>query len=64
MEKRAHAGGPKRGVGKTRAMILRLTLEGYGVRDIAIRCGISTQAVNQHLRRLRDDGDLDREGAA
>jgi transposase-like protein len=31
---------------------------GLGIRDIAIACGISTQATYQHLHRLRRDGEL------
>lgn len=55
--------GAKRGAGETRAMVLRLKLQGRTTREISEECGISTQAVNKHLRRLRRDGDL-AEGAA
>lgn len=46
-------------------MVLALKLEGKTTRAISAAVGISTQAVNEHLQRLRRSGDLDeQEGAA
>jgi predicted ArsR family transcriptional regulator len=56
--------GAKRGVGKTRALVKRWALEGLTKRQIAARVGISTQAVNGHLKSLRASGELPEEGAA
>lgn len=50
--------GAKRGVGETRALVKRHALKGLGTREIALIVGISTQAVNQHLRSLRESGEL------
>ena len=62
MAEQTRTGGAVRGVGQTRAMVLELKLAGRTTREIATLCGISTQAVNQHLQRLKDLGEL--EGAA
>jgi DNA-binding CsgD family transcriptional regulator len=40
-------------------MVLELWREGKNTRKIATDLEISTQAVNQHLRRLRLDGELE-----
>lgn len=53
-----YVSGPKRGAGETRQMVLALVLQGLKTRAIAELAGISTQAVNQHLARLRADGQL------
>lgn len=50
--------GAKRGPGKTREMVLRHHLSGLTSSQIAKKVGISRQAVNAHLRRLREDGEL------
>lgn len=39
-------------------MVLTYFRRGMGTRDIALHCGISTQAVNQHIRELRARGDI------
>jgi predicted transcriptional regulator len=57
-------GGAKRGVGETRGLVLDLFRTGKGAREIAGELEISTQAVNQHLRSLRDAGELPEEGVA
>ena len=56
--------GPKHGAGVTRERVRKATAKGEPVRKIAERLGISTQAVNQHIRSLRADGELPEEGAA
>ncbi len=53
--------GAKRGVGETKALVLRYLKQGLSIREIAQLCGISTQAVHQHIRRLRAEGALERE---
>lgn len=50
--------GTKRGVGKTRAMVLRYHLQGLTQVQIAKKVGISRQAVGGHLKRLRDSGEI------
>lgn len=50
--------GTKRGVGKTRAMVLRYHLQGLTQAQIAKKVGITRQAVGGHLKRLRDAGEL------
>ncbi len=54
--------GAKRGPGKTREMVLRYHLQGLTNVQVAKKVGISRQAVADHLKRLRDDGEL-KEGA-
>jgi predicted ArsR family transcriptional regulator len=56
--------GAKRGPGKTRALVLKLKLQGRLPRDIAIELGVSTAAVYQHLANLRADGLLNDEKKA
>jgi transposase len=48
--------GPKRMAGETRAMVLRHKLNGLTTRQIAQLCEVSTQAIYEHLERLRSDG--------
>ena len=50
--------GAKRGVGKTRAMVLKYHLEGLSGPQIAKKVKISRQAVNKHIARLRADGEI------
>lgn len=50
--------GAKRGIGKTRELVLRHHLRGLKATEIAKKVGISRQAVNKHLRSLREDGEL------
>lgn len=58
-------GGPKRGVGKTRAMVKRAWLQGKSSAAIAKQVGITRAAVNMHLKAMRDAGEIhDGEGAA
>lgn len=56
--------GAKRGVGKTREMVLRHYLSGLSSAQIAKKVGISRQAVGKHLQRLNEAGELsERESA-
>jgi predicted ArsR family transcriptional regulator len=50
--------GAKRGVGKTRDMVLRYHLQGMKNVQIAKKVGITRQAVGQHLSRMRAAGEL------
>lgn len=43
----------------TRQRVLRMTKDGLTPRQIALALGISTQAVYQHLARLRKEGLLE-----
>ena len=43
---------------ETRRLVLSFTKKGYGPREIANLLDISTQRVYQHLRALRESGDL------
>ena len=49
-----HTGGAKRGVGETKALVRRHTKSGLTPQEIALVLGISTQAVYQHLKAIRD----------
>ena len=55
--------GAKRGVGKTREMVLRYHLQGMSNPQIGKKVGISRQAVGKHLERLREDGMLEEKSA-
>lgn len=46
--------GPKAAPGVTRGKVAELASQGYGTRAIAERLGISTQAVWQHLKALKE----------
>lgn len=48
---------PKAAPGVTRADVERLSHEGHSPRSIARLLDISTQAVYQHLARIRKDGE-------
>jgi predicted ArsR family transcriptional regulator len=50
--------GAKRGVGKTREMVLRYHLQGMTNVKIAKKVGITRQAVGAHLARMRAAGEL------
>lgn len=50
--------GPKRGAGETRRLVKRRYEQGCSVREIATFVGVSTQAVYEHLKRLREAGEL------
>ena len=43
---------------ETRRLVLSFTKKGYAPREIANLLDISTQRVYQHLRALRESGDL------
>jgi predicted ArsR family transcriptional regulator len=44
--------------GETRILVLHYTRKGWTPREIAYHLDITTQAVHQHLARLREDGEL------
>lgn len=50
-------GGAKRGVGETRRMVEELLERDLSTREIARLLDVSTQAVNQHLKRIQRDRD-------
>jgi DNA-directed RNA polymerase specialized sigma24 family protein len=56
--------GAKRGPGKTRELVRRYALLGLNQAEIARVVGVSREAVRVHLRRLREDGELQEQEAA
>ena len=46
---------PKAAVGITRAKVAELDGKGLSARQIALALGLSTQAVYQHLAKLREE---------
>lgn len=50
--------GAKRGPGKTRELVKRWAEKGLNGAQIARKVGISRQAANNHLRILREAGEL------
>lgn len=60
----AGTGGAKRGVGETRALVKKHAAKGLTPTEIGRLLGISREAARQHVTRLRDAGELPKEGAA
>ena len=50
--------GALRGRGKTRELVKRWAIKGLNGAEIARKVGISRQAANNHLRSLREAGEL------
>lgn len=63
MATKTPSSAPKRPVGETIRLVKDRFEAGLTPREIALGLGISTQAVHQHLARLRDAGQLEEASA-
>ena len=51
--------GAKRGVGETKELVRQYALKGLSAAEIGKLLGITRRAAAQHMRRLRDEGELE-----